>query len=90
MQIVEVFVENGADINYRGQYYKTALMHAIEKGNMNAAEYLINIGKVNLEIKDISDKTAKDYLERKIQELKGLKSFAERRKKAIQLLKMIK
>jgi ankyrin repeat protein len=89
-ELVETFVENGADINYRGQYYKTALMHAIEKSNLSAAEYLISTGKVDLGIKDISNKTAKDYLEKKKLEWRGLKTFAKRRKKVIELLRMIK
>jgi ankyrin repeat protein len=53
MHIVELLINNGANLNSQNAYGFTPLMRAVEEYNIILVEYLIN-KKVNLELKDLN------------------------------------
>ncbi len=58
--LIEDLLESGVDPNFQDRLGMTALMHSIEKANVNAVNVLIQ-HDINHEITDFSGKTIVDY-----------------------------
>ena len=58
--LIEDIIETGVDINFQDRLGMTALMHSIEKENINAINLLIK-HNANKELTDFSGKTVFDY-----------------------------
>ncbi len=58
--LIDNLILSGIDIEYQDKLGMTALMHSIEKGNVNAVNILIK-AKVNIDLTDFSGKTIFDY-----------------------------
>ena len=58
--LIEDLIKTGVDINFQDKLGMTALMHSIEKENVNAINILVKY-KVDKEITDFSGKTIFDY-----------------------------
>jgi len=59
--LIEDIIETGVDINFQDRLGMTALMHSIEKENINAINLLIK-HNANKELTDFSGKTIFDYV----------------------------
>lgn len=59
--LIEDIIETGVDINFQDRLGMTALMHSIEKENINAINLLIK-HNADKELTDFSGKTIFDYL----------------------------
>lgn len=59
--LIEDIIETGVDINFQDRLGMTALMHSIEKENINAINLLLK-HNANKELTDFSGKTIFDYL----------------------------
>ena len=57
INIVKMLVEAGANVNANPKEYKSPLMIAVEKGDLNIIDYLINTCNANPNICDIKGKT---------------------------------
>ena len=58
--MIEDLISAGVDINYQDRLGMTALMHAIEKANVNAVNILVRTD-FNLDLTDFSGKNIHDY-----------------------------
>ena len=59
--LIEDIIETGVDINFQDRLGMTALMHSIEKENINAINLLLK-HNANKELTDFSGKTIFDYV----------------------------
>lgn len=73
---IELFVVNGININIANKRGKTALMYAVEKGNMKVVELLVKNG-ADISMKDNKGKSALSYADQIIKRylLKKIKSL---------------
>ena len=60
--LIEDLVKSGIDLNFQDKLGMTALMHSIEKGNVNAVNLLVR-ENIDKDLTDFSGKTIFDYAE---------------------------
>ena len=58
--MIDEIIQSGVDINFQDKMGMTALMHSVEKLNVNAVTKLVQ-KESNLDITDFSGKTIFDY-----------------------------
>ncbi|MEI0518875.1 ankyrin repeat domain-containing protein [Brachyspira murdochii] len=64
LETLKALIENGADVNVKDDYNKTALMYASEKGHLEIVKYLLDKG-ADINAKDNYGKTALMYASEK-------------------------